>query len=87
MRPYRRALLKRLCGAEGGAAAGEGVRLEPRRRLHRAQASLIHADVLEENADPNIIDEGLGETALHYACLTYNRDVCELLVGAKGKST
>ena len=42
--------------------------------------------MLEENADPNIIDEGLGETALHYACLTYNRDVCELLVGAKGKS-
>jgi hypothetical protein len=41
--------------------------------------------LLEENADPNIVDEGLNETALHYACLTYNRDVCELLVGAKGK--
>jgi hypothetical protein len=41
--------------------------------------------LLDENADPNLIDEGLNETALHYACVAYNRDVCELLVEAKGR--
>jgi len=41
--------------------------------------------LLDENADPNLVDEGLNETALHYACVAYNRDVCELLVGAKGR--
>merc|ERR1719395_187284 len=41
--------------------------------------------LLDENADPNLMDEGLGETAMHYACVAYNRDVCELLVEAKGK--
>jgi hypothetical protein len=41
--------------------------------------------LLGENADPNLTDEGLNETAMHYACVAYNREVCELLVGAKAK--
>jgi len=41
--------------------------------------------LLGEKADPNLVDEGLNESALHYACVAYNRDVCELLVEAKGK--
>jgi hypothetical protein len=41
--------------------------------------------LLERNADPSLKDDGLGETALHYAALPGHMNICELLIASGAK--
>jgi hypothetical protein len=83
--------------AEGGEADAAKKKEEEAKRAaaqvlgHKIRMASYNNEVdtvkslLDEAADPNLLDDGLNESALHYACVACNMDVCVLLVEAKGR--